>query len=488
METDHDNMSLRVASFSCYLDTAKENLVHRVSAQETPIPLSSGKTIPSTIKPPFNIKFSQSKDSQDSLTNLRVDSFSYLNTAGDNFVFEVPGPIQDPTSAFSFSHEIPKDGEIGVFGADKYFNMKLEYQTEVKHKYKNEGPANLPQVTSNIRPKTPSLCSEASSWNSQTTLLPDLQGSESQTKHKKAIGRRIFTGFGCRGPCFDKKSVHISEIVAQGAYYGSKPTRTGSERIDHRLALMPVSHPGTEDLTVKKQLKIQDLQESRLSIEVFGSSATSSKGDIIATNMERKLSMLTWDAIPKGKTLPTSSTLGSSTICDDMASDASSDLFEIENVSGSIYPVLTSEPADDISSCMMSPTSLYAPSEASIQWSVVTASAADYSVLSEYNEGRSVSVAGDVISRKNVTNRSFKTRIEGGKEAQKIRPGGLLGCKSNKAVDVAENVCHKTNEKAKNQGLDLSATYGKSQASRGRVKDIDTLRFPRSFTNGGLSP
>ncbi|KAL0342634.1 UNVERIFIED_CONTAM: protein PHYTOCHROME KINASE SUBSTRATE 3 [Sesamum calycinum] len=108
--------------------------------------------------------------------------------------------------------------------------------------------------------------------------------------------------------------------------------------------------------------------------------------------MERKLSMLTWDAIPKGQNLPTS-TVGSGTICDDMASDASSDLFEIENISGSMYPVqLTAGiAADDMSICM-SPASQYAPSEASIQWSVVTASAADYSsVLSDYNDETSVS-------------------------------------------------------------------------------------------------
>ncbi|KAL0285663.1 UNVERIFIED_CONTAM: protein PHYTOCHROME KINASE SUBSTRATE 3 [Sesamum angustifolium] len=149
--------------------------------------------------------------------------------------------------------------------------------------------------------------------------------------------------------------------------------------------------------------------------------------------MERKLSMLTWDAIPKGQNL-TTSTVGSGTICDDMASDASSDLFEIENISGSIITVR--------------------PSEASIQWSVVTASAADYSsVLSDYNDETSVSVMGDKTSRIHAT----VARNRGGKEAQKSRPGGLLGCKSHKAVDVAENVCHKSNEKAKHEGLDLPA-------------------------------
>ncbi|KAL0355706.1 UNVERIFIED_CONTAM: protein PHYTOCHROME KINASE SUBSTRATE 3 [Sesamum radiatum] len=449
--TDHDNISLRVASFSCYLDTAKENLVHRVSAQEAPIIFNSGKTKPPT---PSSAGFSYSKGSKDS---LRVDSFSYLNTAGENFVFNVPtGSIQDPTPAFSFSHEIPTDGrEISVFGADKYFNMKLEYPVRIKRDSKAEGPGNLARPGSNstraIRP--PSVCSEseASTWNSQTALLPN--NFQARTKQKRAVGRRILAGFGCQGPCFDKKAVRVNELIAQEAHYCSKPSRTGSARIDH-LALTPVPNPGTGNFTVKKQLPgIEKLEESRDSIEVFGSGTTSKKGDV-ATNMERKLSMLTWDAIPKGQNPPTS-TVGSGTICDDMASDASSDLFEIENISGSMYPVqLTAGiAADDMSICM-SPASQYAPSEASIQWSVVTASAADYSsVLSDYNDETSVSVVGDKTSRIHAT----VARNQGGREAQKSRPGGLLGCKSHKAVDVAENVCHKSNEKAKHQGLDLPA-------------------------------
>lgn len=470
-----DNTSLRVASFSCYLDTAKENLVHKISAQDqVPIVLNSGKP---TTKPPFNSNFSYSKDTKDNLTNLRVDSFSYLNTAGEKFVFNVPPPpIQDSTAGFTFPQETRKNGEFSIFGADKYFtSMKLDYQT-------GKGPVNLARGASNTGPRTPSLCSGASSLNSQTALLPIIQrNGSSQTKQKKAIGRRIFSGFGCQGPCFDKKGVHINELVEQKAYYGSKPTRTGSERIDHRL---------TENFTVKKQQQQQEvanLEESRISIEVFGS-GTTLKGDV-AKNMERKLSMLTWDAIPKAHNLPTS-TVGSGTICDDMASDASSDLFEIENISGSIHPFLKNSAADDNMSICMSPVSNYAPSEASIQWSVVTASAADYPA-SDYNDDTSVSVAGDVMLRNNNASKiSSKTRNGGEKEAQKGRPGGLLGCKSLKAVDVAENVSHKTNEKAKNQGLDLSVSLGKSQVtSKSRVKDIDsTLQLPRSFPSGGLYP
>ncbi|MCI01260.1 protein PHYTOCHROME KINASE SUBSTRATE 1, partial [Trifolium medium] len=60
---------------------------------------------------------------------------------------------------------------------------------------------------------------------------------------------------------------------------------------------------------------------------------------------------------------------------DDAASDASSDLFEIESLKGkSSNNFLTRQTSDAASSCV-SPNN-YAPSEASIEWSVVTASAA----------------------------------------------------------------------------------------------------------------
>ncbi|CAH2045688.1 unnamed protein product [Thlaspi arvense] len=58
-------------------------------------------------------------------------------------------------------------------------------------------------------------------------------------------------------------------------------------------------------------------------------------------------------------------------------SDSSSDLFEIENLTGKPKPCLTRQGSD-----AASPTR-HAPSEVSIEWSIVTASSADFSVMSE---------------------------------------------------------------------------------------------------------
>ncbi|XP_047969067.1 protein PHYTOCHROME KINASE SUBSTRATE 3-like [Salvia hispanica] len=391
METqDGSNGSLRVASFSCYLDKAKESLVHRVSAQD---------------HNNMTIKFSAAA----AASGLRVDSLS--RASDHNLLFQVPAPVPDPTAAFSFSHQ---SAEIGVFGADRYFNTrKLQYPTAA-------APPRRAATTSGSGSESES--SVATSWNSQSTLLRSNQSI--QLKQKKAAAAavvtaaRLFTGFNCRTPCFGNKSVQISEFVAAPA---------------------------------KNQL-IEKIEESRRSIEVFGSSRkirVSKGGNDVATNMERKLSMLTWDAIPVAgsSNLPTS-TVGSSSGGgggggggDGAESDGSSDLFEIEDVSGSIYSVLEGvddDDDDDEPSCVMSPaTSLYAPSEASIQWSVVTASAADFSsALSEFD---SVSVTAAAAAKPRANSN----------QGQKSRPShGLLGCKSVKAVDVAnENVCVKVKNK-----------------------------------------
>ncbi|CAA2977518.1 Hypothetical predicted protein [Olea europaea subsp. europaea] len=423
MDTE-DNINLRVASFSYYLDTAKDNWVQRITAQENPVTKSSGRSVPATAKPRCNTR--------------------------ENFVFNMLGPALDPITAFSFPQEPPHptnferaksaDGEITVFGADKYFNINSDYATELKisREKKSERPVNFPQLRPNSRLETTTVYSETSSWNSQSALLQNVtKRLESETKRKKAIGRRFFPGFSCQGPCIDKKAIHI------------------------------IPNPGAKNLYSKNQVK-EDIKVDapRESLEIFGS-RNGTKGGI-AKNLERKLSMLTWDAIPKGQNLPTS-TLGSSTICDDLASDTSSDLFEIENISGTVYPLLKGDQKTDNVSICMSPPMQYTHSEASIEWSVVTASAADYSlVISDYDE-RSVSVAGDMFSR-NLTKKTWGTKNIRGKEMQKSKPGGLIGCKNHKAVDVAKTT-YKSNEKAKHLVLDFSLSTGKSQA-RNRVKDF----------------
>ncbi|XP_004236010.1 protein PHYTOCHROME KINASE SUBSTRATE 3 [Solanum lycopersicum] len=443
MSADDNATGLRVASFSCYLSNPEESFVHK---------LNGGAVEPAFISPPetpFSVtKAATAKPSlngtKDNLANLRMESFSsYLKTGEDNFAFKASGaPVRDPTIAFVFPQQPSfhsatqleqiksKDGEISIFGADKYFNMQLDYGAAaspagVKYRGRlNEGTVDVPHVKHNSQSGTPSICSESSSWNSKNALLQNLgQNVVYPTKQKKMTRMRFLPTFTCQGPCLDKKAVYVNESIGLGF------SQTGSKRSPFALSSGPC---GTEVQTHWDDHNLS-IEDQRKSLEVFGSGKIG-KGDI-AVNLERKLSMLTWDAIPKAQNLH-----GSSTACDDMASDASSDLFEIENISSSEYGLLNTQTSGDYSSCM-SPTTQYdAPSEASIEWSVVTASAADYlSVISDYDEKNFG--FGDYTSSRNTANKTTKIKNPAVKEVQKTHPStGLLGCKTQKAVNVAETV------------------------------------------------
>ncbi|KAJ8563215.1 hypothetical protein K7X08_031667 [Anisodus acutangulus] len=449
MEADDNSTSLHVASFSCYLSNPEDqSFIHKLGGSyEEPYPAVVAPvraTKAATIKPSSN-------NTQDNLANLRVESFSfYLKTEEHNFAFKTSGaaPVKDPTTAFVFPQQASvgtqkhqertkskDDGELSIFGADKYFNMKLDYgavpTTGVKHGGQtNKRMEDLPHVRPSSRTGTPSIRSEASSFNSQSALLQNLPRNR---KQNKTTGRKCFASFGCQGPCSGKKTVHVDK---------SSERAPGSKHSAGHFALSSGTASVNEELrAVKKHSNDQDpiIEEQRKSIEVFSSSKMR-KVDI-AVNLERKLSMLTWDAIPKAAQNVPTTTIGSSTVCDDMASDASSDLFEIENISSCGYGHMNSQTNDYVPAGCMSPTTTqYAPSEACIERSVITASAADYSsVISDYDAKR-ISIKGDA--------KNTKTKNEVGKEVQKTRPGWLLGCKSHKAVSVVETV-YKTSEKTK---------------------------------------
>ncbi|KAK9278410.1 hypothetical protein L1049_027975 [Liquidambar formosana] len=446
----------------------------------------------STVQPSSNTKLSQSLDSKINSTHLRDASFSaYLSTTEENIVLKLAESYQNPCVDITPTEETlgpaslgrtkTQKGEISVFGAEKYFNMRMDEDdyprptdsSARKGWHKKDDRVNLRSVRPGIRAGTPSASSEAS-WNSQNPLLSSFMRNPSHSKQKKAIGSRFLTGFGCNGSCYNDKSVYIDENVARGGVHG-KEVRKKAIQVDlnpimldrtkhfppgfqpkdelkcpsfERMSVgfqreenfaFPILNSGLPNSTVLGQLEEVKAEDARISLEVFGSH-TMKRGDI-AVNLERKLSVLTWDAIPKAQTLPTTSR--SSGMCEDMESDASSDLFEIENISGSGHPLFTRQASDGMSSCMTG-TTLYAPSEASIEWSVVTASAADFSAVSDCGEKK----PADELNSTPRINKMGKTKPVMGKEAPKSRPSGLLGCKNHKAVGIAETA-HRTNEKVK---------------------------------------
>ncbi|MBA0794439.1 hypothetical protein Gohar_018768 [Gossypium harknessii] len=301
-------------------------------------------------------------------------------------------------------HPEPRDeieeGEIGVFGAEKYFNMELDDGEcpKLYDKYSNQIDLHL-------------SASSETSWNIQSVSLPNFTRSRSENRRTKVDGRSFFSSLGSSGSSSDGKSVYLNQNVVHGKDYSKEHIRADDRPID----------------MVQAKFKVEDEFDTqsfdpRKSLEVFGSSGMN-KGDI-AKNLERKLCMLTWDAFPNAPTISSiykSRLLGDD---DDEHSEGSSDLFEIGNILGD------GEASDGMSSCMMTP---YAPSETSIQWSVVTAStAADCSFVSGYDD--------ETKSAKSIRAPASKTTV---KEAQRSRSGGILGCRRHKAVMVAESTAYR---------------------------------------------
>ncbi|XP_012080254.1 protein PHYTOCHROME KINASE SUBSTRATE 3 [Jatropha curcas] len=427
------------------------------------------------------------------ISDLRDASFSYLTAAKENYVLKLTESVQFPHPDIISSQETslektkPQEGEINVFGAEKYFNMKLDDKTSGsmnsnKCKFVNETVENRVdhhRLRTKGRIGTPSVSSE-SSWNTQSALLPSSRRNLSYGRQKKVNERWFFPGFGCNRSCSDKKSVYIdtnintcrNPIVSEGRKQSQprypvkdefhspvfEKMSIGSNTSEDYYVL-PTVNSGVQNLKVKKEKQKKPVQEDpRKSLDVFGSHMLNKED--IATNLERKLSVLTWDAIPfpKGQNLPNPS--ASSQRYEDPESDASSDLFEIENISCSTQPIFTKQISDGMSSCM-TPNSRYEPSETSIEWSVVTASAAEFSVVSEYDEKKT---AQTTTNSPGLTSRP-----------RSHHSNSLLGCKSQKALQVAETA-YKTKPPLNPQhrrSLDPSMQIIRKLPADSKVKDYD---------------
>ncbi|KAF9667748.1 hypothetical protein SADUNF_Sadunf15G0055700 [Salix dunnii] len=452
-------------------------------------------------------------------SDLREASFSsYLTQQEDNFVLRLTDQsvkFTPPANMINSSQEISlpartertkaDEGEISVFGAERYFNMKLDDDSPRitdninagKRVHEKEHPVDLQRMRPKSRLGTPSVTSEAS-WNSQIALLPNSLRNSSPTRHQKVNERWFFSGFACSGYCSDKKSVYTDKDTCHRGVHGKelrkesarnpiglegtrkqsqsrlnqvkdefhspsfKRTNVGSKRREYFV--LPCVNSGVQNLDFKGGEKKIIEDDPRKSLEVFGSHLL--KREDIALNLERKLSVLTWDAIPKAPNIPTTST--SSQMYEDIESDGSSDLFEIENLSGysHVQPIFTKQTSDAMSSCMTPTSRCYEPSESSIEWSVVTASAADFSAVSvDYDE--------KMLAENSKINPVLAATVP-----KRSRPNGLLGCKSQKAVDVAETA-YKRNDKAQSHLQQLRRTSDaaipmrKLQANENTVKDLD---------------
>ncbi|KAL4574211.1 hypothetical protein LXL04_021037 [Taraxacum kok-saghyz] len=364
--------------------------------------------------------------------SFRDASFSsYLNKAEENMIRKLTNQASD--SAKDHKHPLRKkseDEEIGVFGAEKYFTEEIEdgdnkngrrflhttnlgsmmYQKTETIEELNRC-ISAKQTTDDLNMHTPSVRSNVS-CNSRSGLLPRMM--QAPGKSQKGSKSKLFLArFGCN--CIDKKSTQINEkkfIQAKGI--SNKKTDLLSSKLAEKNT--------RNDYFSFPVLNSNEHSPNWSSNSKSGNLAGKIQGDknVGRFSLGKKLTLLNdWDV-----EIPTEDEMyipSNGMYNDDVDSDSSSDLFEIESFSttgnSSFLPHRASE-----SDC-------YAPSEVSIQWSVVTASAADFSVASDNEEVRT-GVGG-------WRNPGRKDEVTDHNDEQKKRPGILYGCTDHKAVRVS---------------------------------------------------
>ncbi|GAB4860737.1 hypothetical protein Ancab_035900 [Ancistrocladus abbreviatus] len=395
-------------------------------------------------------------DNQD--IHLRDASFSsYLDMEDRDYVHNLAELIHSSSPSLtsaksgsapsSLGRNRSSNSELCVFGAERYFSDNLDGESTIARKKAAVRKQRcMKEVRDNHliknRSPAPSLKSEAS-WSSQTTFLPCFTRNPCQTKPKKFAGLRFFNGFWCKGSCDESVNAHQSIV----SYQGNGIRKNGEVASKNPLAACARQHPQTRfqaheekriikpgregyfgfpiidtaPITVNKIGKDKVEELPKKSLEVFGYNKM--EKDEVSLPVETGIPMITWDAIPKSQII-SSETSGKK--FEDAGSDSSSDLFEIEDLSGAGREILCCQTSDMASSCL-TPRTQYEPSEVSIEWSVVSASAANSSAVSCPDE--EIQMRKSAISAET----SKQNRTKRGQQS-----GDLFGCKTQKAVNVAE--------------------------------------------------
>ncbi|CAO2828793.1 unnamed protein product [Amaranthus hypochondriacus] len=440
-----------------------------------------------------NTRLPPSWPSENNPTTIREASFSsYLNSSEENYIRSL---VESSQTLVPPKHDHPQnprekkveDGEIDVFSADKYFNSGItetrnnnssirsrstKYQTM---EINDEDLTDVQQVgivsssvhtkPRSIQSRTPSSNQSEYSSNSQSALLkrfnrtPSRISTNNESKNNnnnsKLQGAGMISLLSCS--CCVKKSVdidrefkdHVSKVgfseVPLGSRYSKVIPRSIKTSLDtaeitrlNKLRVLDNTDPFI--FPVSDSPTLMEVEDTRKSLDVFGSSDFDEGSKRFS--LQKRLNMLAWDSIPRTEDSNTSG--APSETYKDTESDASSDLFEIECLSCTANPIMQS-PRILHSDGSVTPTTRYAPSEASIEWSVVTASAADFSFGSDSEDQRT---NGLHLTRHRM---GSKPGSYMNKEVQKPVASKLLGCKSQKAVNVAREVHRRTPPRGKSE-------------------------------------
>lgn len=357
---------------------------------------------------------------------------SYLdNGAEETFVLKL-GVSTQHHHVFHLGKNSTDDREIDVFDAEKYFNEGLNCVP-------TDDPKNLPSdekkkldepVDEPVVPKVSTLKStrsETSSTNSRSALLRN--HSRKLQPRKSLIRKGFLSSISCSNcSCVGKNSLEID----------------GSS-LDNNSRDHSVKKPGNHQA-------LEPFQKSRAN----------------SLTLEKKLNLMSWAG--EDIKIPNDN--------DDNDSDASSDLFEIESISRG-KPFFSRQASGR--------TTCYAPSEASIEWSVVTASAADFSTLSDSEEFRPHASVDKTPRRSDQNHQIINSKTI--KEIPKFRPGILSGCKSHKAVGVAGDA-HRTRKETTTEYPMSTLTRFRDEngklggfSAKIRPQSFDTARVVRSGAN-----
>uniref|UniRef100_A0A7N0V6D4 Uncharacterized protein n=1 Tax=Kalanchoe fedtschenkoi TaxID=63787 RepID=A0A7N0V6D4_KALFE len=372
--------------------------------------------------------------------------------------------VRDP----SFSAYLnDADGEIGVFTADKYFSEGMEGGQKPKERVKvvesgvrrsvaergNGDAVAFSPVRSKISSGASSIRSE-SGWHSQSALLHSFP---SQVPGRRSIGEKqgkksVLSSISCRCSCASRKSLKVDEHCRKSA--ASRESIRADQLLQVRAS--PAQIPWMKDSKMLNPLMTPSRVDKAGGSPFFsvagnpspklqkgvreGSPYTTSSFDLPAMekmrksmSIERKKDILKLNEpnpISAEEYIP--SAISVEYYTDDAESDASSDLFEIDSFTGHRKPSFSSQIPDSSASGYDTPTTCCAPSEASIDWSVVTASAADFSVLSDCEEFKP---ALSVTSTRNNRDTKKEKHRRGNEKANH----SLMGCTNHKAVRVATN-------------------------------------------------